>query len=153
MGDYQDFCESYGGCASDPNFMDEWIQKYLCDEDNNYDKKASTSDTLPKGKLVHIIKLTASYPAKPVGIIWNKKLPDNLSCNGANHLTSTDYDDPASWFVRKGFTVRSSKNNGYWYQIAFKKNHNETYLSRDELKEYESICSTLNSNWVINKHD
>ena len=133
--------------------IDDMIHIQFNGKDNNSNKKTNTRDNLPKGKLVHIIKLIASYPAKPVGIIWNKKLPDNLSCNGANHLTSTDYDDPASWFVRKGFTVRSSKNNGHWYQIAFKKNHNETCLSQDEVKEYESICSSLNSDWVVNKHD
>ena len=116
-------------------------------------KKGILKNVLPKGKLVHIIKLIASYPAKPVGIIWNKKLPDNLRCNGANHLISTDYDDPGSWFVKKGFTVRSSKNNGYWYQIAFKGSPDETYLSAHALKEYEAICSTLNSDWVTNEHE
>lgn len=153
MSDYQDFCESFGGCASDPGFMDEWMQKYLSVEDCHSNQKISTEDTLPKGKLVHIIKLITSHPAKPVGIIWNKKLPDNLSCKGANCLRSTDYDDPASWFVRKGFTVRSSKNDGFWYQVAFKNNHSDTYLPQSELKEYESICSALNSDWVINERD
>jgi len=28
MGDYSDFCESYGGDASDPDFMDNWLEKY-----------------------------------------------------------------------------------------------------------------------------
>ncbi len=28
MGDYSDFCESYGGCASDPDFMDKWLDQY-----------------------------------------------------------------------------------------------------------------------------
>lgn len=28
MGDYADFCESYGGSANDPDFMDQWLDKY-----------------------------------------------------------------------------------------------------------------------------
>jgi hypothetical protein len=31
MSDYQDFCESNGGCASDPEFMDNWLD-YNCSE-------------------------------------------------------------------------------------------------------------------------
>ncbi|ENM5855746.1 hypothetical protein NTE09_003784 [Vibrio mimicus] len=35
MGDYADFCESYGGSASDPEFMDRWLKEnvYPYDED------------------------------------------------------------------------------------------------------------------------
>ena len=32
MGDYQDFCEAYGGCASDPDFMDNWLAEYAGDD-------------------------------------------------------------------------------------------------------------------------
>jgi hypothetical protein len=28
MGDYADFCESYGGSANDPDFMDRWLDEY-----------------------------------------------------------------------------------------------------------------------------
>ena len=28
MGDYADFCESYGGTANDPDFMDRWLDQY-----------------------------------------------------------------------------------------------------------------------------
>lgn len=28
MSDYQDFCEAFGGCASDPDFMDDWLAVY-----------------------------------------------------------------------------------------------------------------------------
>lgn len=105
-------------------------------------------DILPKGKIVHIIKLLASYPAKPMGIIWNKQLTEPLTCVSANHLRSTDHDDPASWFVRKGFTVRSSKINGFWYQVIFKESNLETQLGERARKGYESICSTLNPAWI-----
>ena len=155
MGDYQDFCESFGGCASDPDFMDKWMDEYLVEivkeKPTNLKNKglsSTTNDILPKGKIIHIIKLLASYPAKPVGIIWNRQLSKPFSCVNGNHLISADNDDPASWFVRKGFTVRSNKTNGYWYQIAFKESNEETLLGELERKEYESICSTLNPNWV-----
>ena len=37
MGDYADFCESYGGSAGDPEFMDKWLEDnvYPYDEDEN----------------------------------------------------------------------------------------------------------------------
>ncbi|MFQ2192991.1 hypothetical protein [Aeromonas jandaei] len=28
MSDCQDFCEAFGGCASDPDFMDDWLAVY-----------------------------------------------------------------------------------------------------------------------------
>lgn len=34
MSDYQDFCESNGGCASDPDFMDNWLSE-SCSEDSS----------------------------------------------------------------------------------------------------------------------
>jgi hypothetical protein len=150
MSDYQEFCESYGGCASDPDFMDDWMDKYLSNDNSTPYQEEDDSSLLRKGKLVHIVKLLASYPAKPVGIIWNKELKEDCFCARANHLTSKDNDDPASWFVRKGFTIRSKEEDGYWYQVIFKASHSETYLSEPELKEYEAICSTLNNDWVVN---
>lgn len=65
-----------------------------------------------------------------------------------NHLKSTEHDDPASWFIRKGFIVRSIKTNAYWYQVAFKDTNSETQLEERERKDYESICPNLNPNWV-----
>lgn len=146
MSDYQDFCESFGGCASDPDFMDSWFNEYLSKDDSL--NITTEEDSLPVGKVVHIIKLRASCPARPEGIIWNKKLKKALNCAGANYLSEAEFDDPASWFVRKGFTVRSSKINGYWYQVVFKEQNNMTLLSLSERKDYESICSNLNPNWV-----
>jgi hypothetical protein len=143
MSDYQDFCEMYGGSTNDPNFMDNWFREYASIE-------CVEKDILKMGKLVHLIKLKATKPAKPVGIIWNKILEKPLECDGANYLNSVEYNDPASWFVRKGFTVRSSKKNGYWYQVIYKDSCNQTYLTELEVKEYESICSELNSDWVFN---
>jgi len=148
MSDYQDFCESFGGCASDPDFMDKWMNQYLVDEVKT--NSTIQNDTLPAGKIVHIIKLQASRPAKPTGIVWNKKLVKSLTCAHANHLSSTDHDDPASWFVRKGFTVRSSKVNGYWYQIVYRDTNSEALLDERARKDYESICLNLNPEWIKN---
>lgn len=33
MSEYAEFCESYGGSASDPEFMDNWLDKYASPED------------------------------------------------------------------------------------------------------------------------
>ncbi|WP_208669496.1 hypothetical protein [Pseudomonas arsenicoxydans] len=148
MSDYQDFCESFGGCASDPDFMDKWMEEYLVDEVK--ETKTTLGDILPNGKIVHIIKLSATYPARPMGVIWNKELSESLPCAGSNYLKNTEHDEPASWFVRKGFTVRSIKTKGFWYQVAFKDTNPETRLEERERKDYESICSTLNPDWVKN---
>lgn len=32
MGNYSDFCETFGGSADDPNFMDEWLGKFASDD-------------------------------------------------------------------------------------------------------------------------
>lgn len=148
MSDYQDFCESFGGGASDPDFMDKWMEEYLVNEDKV--TKTSVGDFLPAGKIVHLIKLLATYPAKPIGIIWNKELSEPLSCAGSNFLKSAEHDDPASWFVRKNFTVRSIKIKGCWYQVVFKSTNPETQLEERERNDYESICLNLNPDWVKN---
>lgn len=31
MSDYQDFCESFGGSANDPDFMDNWLSEHCLD--------------------------------------------------------------------------------------------------------------------------
>ena len=36
MSDYQDFCEAFGGCASDPDFMDNWLAEYGNDSSIKY---------------------------------------------------------------------------------------------------------------------
>lgn len=148
MSDYQVFCESFGGCASDPDFMDNWMEEYSVSVVK--ETKNIVGDFLQTGKIVHIIKLSATYPAQPNGVIWNKELSEPLLCDRANYLKSTEHDDPASWFIRRGFTVRSIKINSYWYQVAFKDTNPETQLDERERKAYEAICPNLNPNWVKN---
>ena len=150
MSDYQDFCDSFGGSANDPEFFDQWLDEYV----NNSDQDAkSHRDILPKGKLVHIVKLIATRPAQPVGIIWNKELNEPLECYSANHLLSQEYDDPASWFVRRGFTVRSSKFNGYWYQVIYKHDHASTYLTVPETEKYKKTCRNIDKKQVKSARD
>ncbi|KAA1159399.1 hypothetical protein EU508_12600 [Pseudoalteromonas fuliginea] len=64
MSDYSDFCEMYGGSASDPDFMDNWLDEYVSltpsseeewyqenEEKSHYDillKHLSSIDTLLK---------------------------------------------------------------------------------------------------------
>lgn len=148
VSDYQDFCESFGGCASDPDFIDNWMEKYLAIEVQ--EARNNIIDFLPTGKIIHIIKLLATHPAQPKGVIWNKELCAALPCIGSNYLKSDKYDDPASWFVRKGFTVRSVKTDGYWYQVAYKDTNSETLLNENERKDYESLCLSLDASWVRN---
>ena len=149
MGDYQDFCEAYGGCASDPDFMDNWLDKYA--RPDNYKVKrvaknkeltidSTSTNNIPKGKLVHMVKLTGSRPAKAIKVIWDIILKENINCSKANYLGGLDYDDPARWFVANGFTVRSMKERGHWFQLIFKASNTETKLTDAQKSEYESIA-------------
>ena len=38
MGDYADFCESFGGSASDPDFMDRWMEEHVYAYDDNEER-------------------------------------------------------------------------------------------------------------------
>jgi len=38
MGNYSDFCETFGGSANDSNFMDEWLGKFASDDKVNHYK-------------------------------------------------------------------------------------------------------------------
>ena len=155
MGDYQDFCESFGGCASDPDFMDDWLDKYARDDRPvktkpkirvaTHTREIRSSETLVSqrlqpGKLIHMVQLTGDRPAKAIRALWDITLKNVLVCHKANFLTSVDYNDPASWFVENGFTVRSMKENDKWYQVIFKSTNEETALSDQKKKEYESMA-------------
>ena len=97
--------------------------------------------TLTKGRQVHRISLTNETPATVVRAEINVKLESDVSLYKYNHLESTDFDSPGSWFVRKGFTVRSTKENGCWIQYAFNSS-GPTNLTRTEIMEYLD-CSGL----------
>ncbi len=56
MSDYSDFCESYGGSASDPDFIDKWLDQYTSgialvekyiskDEEVKFKEEYALSDT------------------------------------------------------------------------------------------------------------
>jgi len=148
MGDYSDFCEEFGGSASDPDFMDQWIETYLCTESipeskGNFQLNKSNQNYhnyLPKGKLIHMVKLTGSSPAKPIGIIWNIYLKKTLFFTKANELKGIKNDDPARWFIDLNFTVRSRNENGYWYQVIFQDSDEKTRLSKEKKQKYELIA-------------
>ena len=139
MSDYEDFCESYGGCASDPDFMDDWLGKFTIGF-----LACNDCEMLPKGKLVHIVKLIASPPpARPIGIIWNRTLAENLSCVKANNLNKRYGISPAAWFLERGYTVRSQREGDHWYQVIYKETNELTCISRPMQREYESICFSI----------
>ena len=141
MSDYQDFCESFGGCASDPGFMDEWIGNFC--SDNPKKKQNSIENVLVKGKLVQVIKLTTEPPAKVVGVIWNKKLEYDLSLKCAKQHIGKNKTDPASMLISRGYIVYSRKENNHWYQIAFKDDERTAFASKQFQAEYESVCPLL----------
>lgn len=91
--------------------------------------------TLNAGKIVHLIWLTTSSPAKVMKVAFYITLQDTLHFKGFNHLTHETLDNPGSWFVNKGFTVRSKKANGNWLQCIFPGN-SVVNLTRSEIIEY-----------------
>jgi hypothetical protein len=142
MGDDSDLCESYGGSAGDPDFLDNFYDTLGwddTDEDTQY-------GTLKQGTIHHIVKLKSGAPSRVVGVRWNlKRNSDYTFPEAANHLLGGAHDDPAKWFLDKGFKVRSKKEDGYWYQFIFKDSGavNAGYLKEKETKQYESTCPEL----------
>lgn len=142
MSDYQDLCEMYGTDASDPDFLD-WLIDGAGDSSREHKENQhfQCNTRLPSGRLVHMVKLVASNPAKPVAAKFNFKLPTEIGFSKANILSSPDLENPAGWFVERGFTVRSMKENGYWYQLAYKATNDLTILSKEMVENY---CSFAN---------
>ena len=142
MSNYQEFCEAFGGDANDPDFMDNWLDKYVIRDtkkSKNITKVPLQGDILHKGMIVHLVKLLAGSPSKPLHAIWNVQLKKDFSCSKGNYLKVQDRSEPGSWFIEKSFTVRSRKEGKYWYQIAFKETNSETYLISEHQKQYESL--------------
>ncbi|WP_010448811.1 hypothetical protein [Vibrio rotiferianus] len=141
MSDYQELCERYGTTAGDPDFMD-WFLDHINSEEvaKTYPPNAIVNG-LNKGRLVHMVKLTATRPARPIAAKFHLILPNDVSFTKSNVLTIDTLDEPAGWFVSKGFTVRSMKENGCWYQLAYKSTDQETTLSKALVNEY---CSFAN---------
>ena len=134
--------------------MDNWLSKYATTDEisnttqpkvkDSFSLDSKNTNLIPKGKLVHMVKLTGSSPAKPIKVIWDITLKKDISCNKANYLGGRDFEDPARWFVANGFTVRSMKENGHWFQLIFKVSNTETRLTKQQKSKYESIAFPTN---------
>ena len=77
------------------------------------------SNIVPKGTEVILIKLTGDNPAKLLEEHHNFILKKDFNCFKCNQLKFTGNHDPASKYIKKGYTVRSAKEDGYWYQICY----------------------------------
>ena len=139
MSDYEDLCEMYGTDAGDPDFID-WFIGLISDQEPRIEKN-EISDGLPKGRIVHMVKLNNAKPAKPIDAKFHFKLPNDASFIKANVLRYANLDEPAGWFVKHGFIVRSMKENNFWYQLAYKNTDAETILSNELVEEYYSFSN------------
>jgi hypothetical protein len=74
MSDYSDFCESYGGCASDPDFMDDWL-------DNHASGAKSVSKVISKKE-----ELSLKFEYKLTDKSW-KQVKEYASIYRKNSLT------------------------------------------------------------------
>lgn len=88
--------------------------------------------SLDFGRLVHLVLLTPDSPAKVYKVEFNKVLDEPLEFQRFNRLLGKAQDDPGQWFLEKGYTVRSRKINGHWFQVAFGRGN----LVRSEMVEY-----------------
>lgn len=94
---------------------------------------------LSKGREVHRITLTKSVPAVVIKAELNIPLGHDVELSKFNNLDSADCKSPGAWFVRRGFIVRSKKENGCWVQYAFK-SFDANNLTRSEVMEYLDVA-------------
>lgn len=136
MSDFEDLCKMYG---VDPSEGYDLVDVIL-EEDNKILKKQAEKLSLHKGRFVHIIHLTKDRPAKVKKVELNTELKETVNFNGFNYLDQETHKNPGSWFVRKGFTVRSKQeSNGEWIQYAFAE-EGPVNLVRSEIIDYLNIA-------------
>lgn len=128
MSDNAYLCELYGlGPERSHELVDSVLEK---DERELRDREDWVS--LEAGRLVHLVRLTPDSPAKVLRVEFNKVLEERLELAAFNELQGKSPDGPGQWFVGKGYTVRSRKTGGYWFQVAFGREN----LVRSEMAEY-----------------
>jgi hypothetical protein len=79
MGDYQDFCESNGGSASDPDFMDNWLSENCREEPPRSFSKKDTPRKSIEYKAIKSFNYTSiknEYKLTELEIIQIKKYMD-----------------------------------------------------------------------------
>ena len=128
MSDHAYLCELYG---LDPSRSQE-LADIILEEDERELREAEEDLSLDAGRLVHLIWLTTDTPATVVRVVFNKVLEKPLDLQRFNRLRGTSPDDPGQWFVGKGYTVRSRKTGGHWFQVAFGREN----LVRSEMARY-----------------
>lgn len=128
MSDHSYLCDLYG---LELSHSDELVDVIL-EEDENELRDKEDMQSLDVGRLVHLVLLTTDSPAKVVQVEFNKVPDEPLDIRRFNQLLGRSQDDPGLWFLDKGYTVRSRKTNGYWFQVAFGKGN----LVRSEMIEY-----------------
>ncbi|CAM3935982.1 hypothetical protein [Pseudomonas wadenswilerensis] len=131
MGDHEYLCSLYGLEAGE----DEDLIDIVLAGDTKELRAQEDISCLAPGRLVHRIWLTKNVPACVVKVELNSRLSEELNLNGFNTLSSNSPQDPGSWFVEKGFTVRSKKINGFWQQYAFASSGPQN-LTRSEIISY-----------------
>ena len=128
MSDLGDLCDLYG---IEPHRSHELADSVL-EEDEKGLRDEEDRLSLDAGRLVHLILLTPDSPARVLMVEFNKVLDDPFYFSGFNELRGKSRDDPGQWFVEKGYTVRSRKTGGHWFQVAFGRGN----LVRSEMAEY-----------------
>jgi len=111
----------------------------ILDEISEEERAIQELYILEKGREIHKITLTKSVPASVIKAELNIPLEHDVHLAKFNNLDSTDYQSPGAWFVRQGFTVRSTKENGHWVQYAFK-SVGANNLTRSEIMEYLDVA-------------
>jgi hypothetical protein len=136
MSDFEDLCEMYNiGSNNSENLIN-----IILKEDALNDKLKREEYALEIGRHVHIIWLTTNTPATVVKVELNTILEERVVFDYFNELCNPSFEHPGSWFVRKGFTVRSRKFDGYWLQYAFS-NSGQENITRSEIMEYLDIVN------------
>lgn len=119
---------------------------------NDVEQERGKHDSLflEVGRLVHLIWLSQDPPARVLKVKLNVRLTESLKFHGFNHLSIEAHTEPGSWFVNKGFTVRSKKTDGYWLQCAFASFGPEN-LTRSEIIEYlRDVAKLIFDDYKVN---
>lgn len=128
MSDHRYLCELYGLESS----RSHELADVILEEDEKKLREGEENLSLDAGRLVHLVLLTPDSPAKVVKVEFNKVLDKPLEFLRFNRLLGKSQVDPGQWFLEKGYTVRSRKINGHWFQVAFSRGN----LVRSEMVEY-----------------
>ncbi|MBU2952737.1 hypothetical protein [Marinobacter sp. F3R08] len=135
MSNLEDLREAFGvHDCEDHDVIDAVLDKISAQE-----RTTEEQYLIKKGREVHRITLTKNVPATVLQVELNTPLDEDVCLTRFNELDSPDSRNPGSWFVQKGFTVRSKKEGGHWVQYAFKSN-GANNLTRSEIMEYLGIA-------------